>query len=106
MTVQVQHEITHDGPYLRVVLPEVVPPDWEAVRRNVRFEIDEPVTRATVVAPHPRGDAEAHELRRLGYLIARSGAEVIFQWHDEASVEQVTGPIRIPVPSFRLTTRP
>ena len=28
-------ELTQDGPYLKVVLSDVLPPDWDALRRDV-----------------------------------------------------------------------
>jgi hypothetical protein len=34
-------EITCDGPYLRVFLPDVLPPDWEALRRELEPELEE-----------------------------------------------------------------
>lgn len=42
-------EISTDGPYLRVLLPDVLPPDWEALRRKLEPEVVEGVTRATVI---------------------------------------------------------
>ena len=68
--------ITTDGPYLHVLLPDVLPPDWETLRRDLDPEIDEGVThitfalgRAAGVGP---GDPELLEL--VGSLRA-SGVE-------------------------------
>ena len=42
-------EISCDGPYLRVFLPDVLPPDWEALRRELEPELDEGVSRVTFI---------------------------------------------------------
>ena len=54
--------ITSDGPYLHVLLKDVLPPDWQALRRELEPEIDEGAThitialaRTTQVTPHDRG---------------------------------------------------
>ncbi|MGH2630404.1 MAG: hypothetical protein ACRDHI_07585 [Actinomycetota bacterium] len=49
-------EITRDGPYLRVLLPDVLPPDWDALRHELGWELDEGVTRVTFVAGDGRPD--------------------------------------------------
>jgi hypothetical protein len=43
-------ESMQDGPYLQVVLQDVVPPDWDALRRDVDSAIDDGVTRVRVIA--------------------------------------------------------
>jgi hypothetical protein len=54
--------ITSDGPYLHVLLRDVLPPDWEALRRDLEPEIEEGAThvtfalaRSTAVTPHDQG---------------------------------------------------
>ena len=42
-------EISCDGPYLRVFLPDVLPPDWEALRCELEPELDEGASRVTLV---------------------------------------------------------
>jgi hypothetical protein len=42
-------EISCDGPYLRVVLPDVRPPEWEALRRELEPELEEGASRVTFV---------------------------------------------------------
>ena len=42
-------EISLDGPYLRVLLPDVLPPDWEEHRRDLEPELDEGASRVTFV---------------------------------------------------------
>jgi hypothetical protein len=43
------HEISCDGPYVHVFLPDVVPPNWEALRRELEPELDEGASRVTLV---------------------------------------------------------
>ena len=43
-------ELMRNGPYLRVTLPDVLPPDWAALLRDLRQEASEGVERVTVVA--------------------------------------------------------
>ena len=74
------YEITHDGPYLRIVLSDHLSPEWETLGREVAFECDEPVTRAIVVSPHVHTDADALELQNLVRLLERSGADVFLEW--------------------------
>ena len=42
-------EISRDGPYLRVLLPDVSPPDWEALRRELGPEVDEGATHVMLI---------------------------------------------------------
>ena len=44
------YELRRNGPYLRVILPDVLPPDWTALARDL--ELDEGVKSATLVTPH------------------------------------------------------
>ena len=44
-------ELLRNGPYLRVTLPDVLPPDWAALLRDLRREASEGVERVTVLAP-------------------------------------------------------
>ena len=74
------YEITHDGPYLRIVLSDHLSPEWATLDREVAFECDEPVTRAIVVSPHVRTDSDALELQNLVQLLERSGADVFLEW--------------------------
>jgi hypothetical protein len=47
--MRLTHEISTDGPYLHVFLPDVVPTDWEALRRELEPELEEGASRVTVV---------------------------------------------------------
>jgi hypothetical protein len=81
--MQTAYEMTHDGPYLRIVLPDCVPSNWEALRREVEFECGEPITRATIVSPHVHTGAEVDELHRLVRHLEGSGADVFVAWRTE-----------------------
>jgi hypothetical protein len=45
--MQTASHITSDGPYLHVLLRDVLPPDWEALRRDLEPEIEEGATHVT-----------------------------------------------------------
>ena len=53
-------EIRCDGPYLRVVMPDVSLPDWEALRRSLEPEVEEGARHLTLVLGDPGSD-EADE---------------------------------------------
>ena len=40
--------ITCDGPYLHVLLRDVLPPDWDAVRRDLEREIECGARKVTI----------------------------------------------------------
>lgn len=82
--MQTIHEVARDGPYLRIVLPDAVPADWGALLRQVEFECEEPLTRATIVLRHPRSAEEATQVRRVMKRLVGSGADVSFVWRDGA----------------------
>ena len=42
-------EITAIGPYVRVTLPDVLPPNWEELRRDLEPELDEGASLVTFV---------------------------------------------------------
>lgn len=47
--------ITADGPYLHVLLSDVLPPDWEALRRELEPEIEEGARHVTIVLGRSAG---------------------------------------------------
>jgi hypothetical protein len=53
--MRLTHEISTDGPYLHVFLPDVVPPDWEALRRELEPELEEGASRVTLVVGQRSG---------------------------------------------------
>jgi hypothetical protein len=62
--------ITTDGPYLHVLLQDVLPPDWEALRRDLEPEIDEGVTHITFALGRAAGIApdDPHLVELVGSL--------------------------------------
>ena len=52
-------EMWSDGPYVRVLLPDVLPPDWEALRRDLEPEIAEGATRVLLIAGECAGFSPA-----------------------------------------------
>ena len=70
--------ITTDGPYLHVLLPDAVPPDWEALRRDLDPEIDEGVTHITFAMGRAAGIApDDPELLELVGSLRTSGVESV-----------------------------
>jgi hypothetical protein len=56
--VRIMHttsRITADGPYLHVLLPDVLPPNWEALRRDLEPEIEEGARHVTFVLGRSAG---------------------------------------------------
>jgi hypothetical protein len=78
------YELTRDGPYVRVVLPDVLPPDWDALEREVDEEIEDGATRVMVMA----GDAGTLDTHgeRLAALVSglhAEGVDAVVVWQDE-----------------------
>jgi hypothetical protein len=68
-----------NGPYLRVVLPDLAPECGE-VQRAVAFEVEDGVTRAEIVVPAYR---DVHSLACVRELVAwfeRNGIDAIVEW--------------------------
>jgi len=88
------YEITRDGPYLRVVLPDVVPPDWDAIEGEIAAEVDEGATRIMVVAGD-RGSLDTHG-DRLDTLVEELETQgltaVVVVCQDDATTEGVRIP--------------
>jgi hypothetical protein len=87
------YELTRDGPYVRVVLPDVLPPDWEALELEVGEEVDDGATRIMLMA----GDAGTLDTHgdRLAVLVSTWEADgvtavVVRQEDDQAD------PVRVP----------
>jgi hypothetical protein len=49
-----RYELTCDGPYVRVVLPDVLPPDWDALEREIDEEVEDGATKVMVMAANER----------------------------------------------------
>jgi hypothetical protein len=63
------YELTRDGPYVRVVLPDVLPPDWDALEREIDDEIDDGATRIVVMSVDA-GTLDTHG-ERLALIVSR-----------------------------------
>jgi len=72
------HEISTDGPYLHIYLPDVVPPDWEALRRALEPELEEGASRVTLVVGRCTGiDLDDPALLELVGSLRSSGVEAV-----------------------------
>ena len=83
------YELRRNGPYLRVILPDVLPPDWTALSRDLELELDEGVETATLVTPQI--DAVGGDLDRilqLSSMLIRQGVPVRLELREDASVVQ------------------
>lgn len=72
------HELSRNGPYLRVMLPDVLPPDWDELESDLDLELDEGIVlKATIVAPRcaPPGPMVDAVLRVASFL-GRQGVRV------------------------------
>lgn len=88
------HELLRNGPYLRVTLPDVLPPDWDALESDLDLELDEGVVlKATIVAPccAPPGSTVDAVLRVASFL-GRQGVRVRVEARpDEPSGDVLAG---------------
>lgn len=89
------YQLLRNGPYLRVTLPEVLPPDWNALEADVVLELSEGVVeKATVVAPccGPPG-LTVDAVLRLADLFARHDVRVRIERREDAALlrEVLTG---------------
>ena len=79
------YEVLRNGPYVRVIIPEVLPPDWRALREEVGGELEDGgVDRVSIVTPHfsyDRTDREA--LIELLHDLAREGVSTCIEWRDQ-----------------------
>jgi len=79
-------ELMQDGPYLQVVLPDVLPPDWDALRRDVESAIDDGATRVTVIASDRLGlGTDDDRLEALVDTLKDEGVEVVVVRQGEPS---------------------
>jgi hypothetical protein len=76
------YQVHRDGPYLRIVIPHILPPDWEALRKEVVEELqDDAVDRISIVTPrysYDRPDREA--LEQLVRDLALQDAQTHIEW--------------------------
>ena len=72
--MKLDHEVRYDGPSIHVYLPDIVPPDWEAVRRS--FDRDAYVSRAFITAPTRMTSEDEAELIAISEALSAEGANV------------------------------
>jgi hypothetical protein len=71
-------EISRDGPYIRVLLRDVLPPDWQALRRALEAELEEGANRVHLVLGECAACApEDPEFVRLGQWLRQAGVDVV-----------------------------
>jgi hypothetical protein len=83
------YELRRNGPYLRVILPDVLPPDWMKLTRDLELELDEGVERATLITPHidaVGGDID--RLLQLSSMLIRQGVAVRLELREDESLLQ------------------
>ena len=83
------YELRRNGPYLRVILPDVLPPDWSILARDLELEVVEGVETATIVTPHidaVNGDLD--RLLQLSSMLIRQGVAVRLELREDASLVQ------------------
>ena len=79
------YEVVRDGPRVRVMLPDVAPPDWDRLERALRSEIEDGATQIMVWAGAFDGPDRADD--RLTALIesfAGEGIGAVAVWHDSS----------------------
>jgi hypothetical protein len=65
------YELTRDGPYVRIVLPDVLPPDWDALEREIGEEVDDGAARIMMMV----GDAGTLDTHGERLAVLVSGLE-------------------------------
>ncbi len=76
--MQTTTRITSDGPYLHVLLPDVLPPDWAALRRELEPEIDEGARHVTFAIGRSTGvKADDLDLIDLVDSLREAGLEAV-----------------------------
>jgi hypothetical protein len=71
-------ELMQDGPYLQVVLPDVLPPDWDALRRDLESAIDDGATSVRVLASDRVGlEPDDDRLEAMVDRLKDEGLEVL-----------------------------
>ena len=79
-------ELMQDGPYLQVVLPDVLPPDWDELRKDVEAAIDDGATRVTVIASDRVGlETDDDRLEAMVDSLKDEGVEVVVVRQGEPS---------------------
>ena len=82
-----RYELTCDGPYVRVVLPDVLPPDWDALEREIDEEVEDGATKVMVMAADERTlDTHVERLSALVSQLRADGIDTVVVWQDDPVV--------------------
>jgi hypothetical protein len=82
-----RYELTCDGPYVRVVLPDVLPPDWDALEREIDEEVEDGATKVMVMAADERTlDTHGERLSALVSQLRADGIDTVVVWQDDPVV--------------------
>jgi hypothetical protein len=82
-----RYELTCDGPYVRVVLPDVLPPDWNALEREIDEEVEDGATKVMVMAADERTlDTHVERLSALVSQLRADGIDTVVVWQDDPVV--------------------
>lgn len=79
-----RYELTCDGPYVRVVLPDVLPPDWDTLEREIDEEVEDGATKVMVMAADERTlDTHGERLRALVSQLRAQGIDTVVVWQED-----------------------
>jgi thiosulfate dehydrogenase (quinone) large subunit len=85
------YELLRDGPYLRVVLPDVLPPDWRTLRREVGTEIDDGADRVVLVASDGVGSgSDGARLDEMVASLRNEGVDAFVVWDESYDQGRMT----------------
>jgi hypothetical protein len=78
------YELTCDGPYIRIVLPDVLPPDWDALEREIDEEVEDGATKVMVMAADERTlDTHGERLSALVTQLRADDVDVVVVRQDD-----------------------
>ena len=81
------YELTRNGPYVRVVLPDVLPPDWDALEREIGDEVDDGATRIMLMAADAGTlDTHGERLAAIATGLETVGIEAVVVWQEDEPV--------------------
>jgi hypothetical protein len=79
-----RYELTRDGPYVRIVLPDVLPPDWDVLEGEIDEEVQDGAARVMVVAADERTlDTHGERLTVLLAELEAEGVDTVVVWQDD-----------------------
>ena len=79
-----RYELTCDGPYVRVVLPDVLPPDWDALEREIDEEVEDGARKVMLMAADERTlDTHGERLSALVSGLQAQGIDIVVVRQDD-----------------------